>query len=429
MSALDDAKKFVHCKPRCSVKAFSVPEWAKERRRPIFWPDINTSIDRSLLLKDFIPLRREVRQKVAESKWSIQYDFASWYDQLPLHPEISPFFSVNGSTCLGSLPMGFRPSAEVAQLVSQSIADFPLPKGVSVVVYIDNIRFGGNEKEKVEEAAREFLRRVDLVGGILNGCDVIATQKEDFLGEHFNLVKGTRCLTKNTVEKVKTALQVAPSQLSFRQVAAIFGLLFYGIEVLNISLAPYYQALRYYRSTMAIVTSWNAKAPPMSKTALAQLSSCLKLMKHNVPTHIWKEENSFPDLTIYCDASAAGWGAVCISSAGIHEAGAAWTTAEKNQHNVQLSTVAEPLAVMKAVSSFVSSGCANVKVMSDHMGLVFAGNAGYGKSEEYNTMCFHLLTKFTHTHFSFGFIPGAQNVLADSLSRRYTSYKTANKHN
>ena len=428
MQLLTKSGKFVSCRPRCSVKSFSIPEWSKERRRPLFWPDLNASISRDLLLKDYIPLKREIRKKVFHSEWSVQFDFASWYDQLPMDAEISPLFSVDGKTCLRSLPMGFRPSAEVAHIITEVIADFPLPEGVNVVVYIDNIRFGGLNKVDVQKAASDFLARADKVGAVLNERSCVPKRQEDFLGERFNLTKKTRCLTKKTLDKVRAALTVLPSRMSYRQVAAVFGLSFFCSEVLDLPLAKHFKAMRYYRKTMAAVDHWDNVAPSLSDEDKKSLTCWLKAILHNKPVPTWTSDESFPTLTIYCDASAYGWGAVCVSSSGVKEAGAPWSEEEKSRHNVQLSTVAEPLAVNKAVAAFVSTSCQHVKIMSDHQGLIFAGNAGYGKGLDYNNMCLKLLEAFPDTTFSFEFIPGELNVLADALSRNACNkIKTINK--
>lgn len=420
MQALSDADKFVSTRPRCGVKTFAVPERSKHRRRPIFWPDINRSIHRSVLLKGYIPLRRDIRKKVHDSAWSVQFDFASWYDQLPLLNDIPRLFSVDGKTCLASLPMGFRPSAEVAHTISEAIADFPLPTGVTAVVYIDNIRFGGPNKADVEKAASDFLLRADSVGAILNERHTTAKFREDFLGERFDLRTKTRRLTAKTLLKVRAAKTALKERLTYRQVAAIFGLLFFCSEVLKLNLSHLFRALRYYRSQMSRVSQWDSDAEAIPDDARRELIAWLNAANRNVPVPTWESDEVFPDLTIFVDASAQGWGAVSISSSGVFQAGAPWSPADKEQHNVSLSTVAEPLAVLRAAKAFVSTSSNQVLIMSDHLGLVFAGNAGYGKSESYNTMCKELSTCFPRTRFTFQFIEGVNNVVADAISRSWS---------
>ena len=316
--------------------------------------------------------------------------------------------------------MGFRPSAEVAHIISEVIADFPLPEGVSSIVYIDNIRFGGKTQEEVIEAAKTFIKRADAVGAVLNERGLTPKYTEDFLGERFDLRKKTRRLTEKTLEKIREALKALDAKLSYRQVAAIYGLLFFSSEVLQLNISKVFQALRYYRQQMAKVTRWDNDADDIPAEALTELRVWLSSTLKNKPVPTWTSDEFFPDLTIYVDASAHGWGAVSISSSGVHQAGAPWSDNERLQHNVTHSTVAEPLAVLHAARAFVSTHSVNVKIFSDHQGLVFAGNAGYGKCEKYNQMCKELSEAFPTTRFQFAFIEGVRNVVADAISRSWT---------
>lgn len=416
---LEQANKFRVCTPRCGVKAFCVPEWNKSppRKRGIFWPDLNAAIPKSALMKDYIPRKDEVRRKCAESRYSRQFDLQSFYDQLSLHPNISPLFSVDGKSCLTSLPMGFRPSAEVAQCVTVAMTDFQLPKGVNCIVYIDNIRFGGPSKAAVNLAAEAFLARASSCGAILNEFDPEPATCEDFLGERYNLRKKRRCLTAKILDKLKIADELIGQPLSFRQVSAVYGLLFFCSDVLNLDISRYFVALRFYRRTMASVPQWDDPAPTIDAAAELNLAAWIKEARANKTVPLWTDDNSFfPDLTIFSDASAIGWGAVAISNSGIRHFSGRWTEADSNM-GVAHSTKAEPLAVQRAVFSAVSTNCRQVLIMSDHQGLIFAGNAGYGKSEAYNSMCATLKAAFPSTKFRFDFIAGVDNTVADQLSR------------
>ena len=423
---LEQADKFRVCAPRCGVKAFCVPEWNKTppRKRGIFWPDINAVIPKSALMKDYIPRKDEVRRKCAESLYSRQFDLQSFYDQLPLHPEISPLFSVDGKSCLASLPMGFRPSAEVAQCVTVAMTDFQLPEGVNCVVYIDNIRFGGPSKAAVNKACETFLARIEKCGAVLNEFESEPSTSEDFLGEHYNLRKKRRRLTDKILEKLKIADELVGQQLTFRQVSAMFGLVFFCSDVLELDICKYFIALRFYRRCMASVSQWDDPAPPIDPAASANLTVWIKEARANKSIPLWNDSKTFfPDLTIFSDASAVGWGAVAISNSGVRHFSGRWTAAEASA-GIEHSTKAEPLAVQRAAFSAVSTNCRQVLIMSDHQGLVFAGNAGYGKSEAYNSMCATLKSAFPETKFKFGFIAGIENTVADRLSRNPEFHET-----
>lgn len=420
IAALESAGKFVDCDPICGCDSFPVPEWDRERKRPIFHPDINTSIYKSFLIKDIIPKKAEVRSNAINSLWSVQFDFASWYDQLPLNRRISSLFSFSGRKCLASLPMGFRPSADVAQTISAAIASFDLPEGVNVTVYIDNIRFGGPSKESVVSAARTFLSRADEVGAIVNDREIVPTQQEDFLGEHYDLVQGLRSLTKKNLDKIRHAATLIDAPSTMRQFAAIYGLLFFSSEVLRTDLSKYFNALLFYRRTMSHVPDWDAPAPQLPAQVRTSLHEWLGEVANNSPVPIVDASPEAADLTVFCDASEHGWGAVCISTSGIRLLQGQWSEEDRANFDVRFSTVAEPLAVRRIIAITTSGAHKHVRIFTDHMGLIFAGNKGYGKCRAYNDMC-RFLNGYVSTTFSFGFVPGMLNVTADRLSRERLS--------
>jgi len=373
-------------------------------------------------LQGIIPLKATVRGNAQESRYSAQFDFRSWYDQIGLAREISALFGVSADKCLASLPMGFRPSAEVAQMVSSAISDIELPDGVNVTVYIDNVRFGGPTADAVFEASKKFVRRAAEVGAQLNSSVIEIQSSEDFLGEHYDMKNKTRRLTQKSVDKLVVAMELlSQPQLTYRQVAAIFGLLYFVSDVLNLPMSKFFKSLSAHRSMMSLVpdSQWDAVAPALAPEVTDELLKWIALARVNTPTSIVNRDFSAlpPEITIYVDASAFGWGAVCFSGSSVKYAGGAWSAEDRASFNLNQSTVAEPLAVKKAVLAFVSTRFKHVRIFSDHIGLVFAGNKKYGKSADYNSLCAFLQEYFPETDFSFNFIPGEKNVLADDISR------------
>lgn len=413
--ALEDAGKFVLCDPVCGCDSFPIPEWDRDRKRPIFHPDINAVIDKSLLIKGIIPRKEVVRRNAASSRWSVQFDFSSWYDQLPLDQKISAIFGFLGKRCLASLPMGFRPSADVAQSISSAIADFSLPDGVNVTVYIDNVRFGGPTKESVIRAAKTFLERANNVGAIVNEQEIVAKEVEDFLGERYDLVRGNRSLTAKNLDKLHHAVEMIDSPLTARQLSAVFGLLFFSSEVLRANLSIFFPALSFFRHAMSNVKDWDDPAPPLTAAAADSLRLWFKELIANKPTPIISTSPE-PDLTFFVDASEFGYGAVSISTCGVQLLQGQWSDEDRAAYDVSHSTVAEPLAVRRVAALTVHGGHKHVRILSDHMGLIFAGNKGYGKCRAYNDMCI-FLSQYTSTVFTFGFVPGSLNVTSDKLSR------------
>lgn len=416
------SKKLIKIRPRCSVRSFFVVEWGKRRRRPIFWPDLNAIIRRYHLSKSTIPLKRTVRRNGLTGQWSLQYDFIGWYDQLPLHKLISKYFAVDGKMCLSTLPMGFRPACEVAQTISEVLADHDLPAGVTADVYIDNVRFVG-DKEAVIQAGKQFLSRCATVGAQVDNVHAEPKQIDEFLGEKYDYVKKTRSLTEKSLEKLKFVRQRLESQESFtnRQLAGIFGLVFYAAEVLQMPLCQLFQLMKWYRSKMQEVgTEWNARTD-IPKNIKEDIGNWIDLLLENkeVPMFDTREDGSYEaDLTLTVDACETGWGCVATTEHSTQEYGAMWSDVDHQQHNLLSSVSSEPLGMWRAVTRFVSTGMKKVIIYTDHQPLVFAASRGIAKADTYNKLMCQLRETYPDIKFELRFISGEKNVIADFLSRR-----------
>ena len=79
---------------RSGCRGFTVAEPAKKRFRPIFVPRNNSVIKKSGLPPLKYPSRRERRTEIAGKKFIATFDFAAWYDQLELSPEVRDCFAI-----------------------------------------------------------------------------------------------------------------------------------------------------------------------------------------------------------------------------------------------------------------------------------------------------------------------------------------------
>ncbi len=266
-------------RPRSFAEVFAVPEWAKMRRRPICEPFINDKFTREETPTVRFRTAEERRQLIAEKLRTTPdcvakcYDFASYYDQLRLHPEVSRFFCTRsgGKTWSAqTIPMGFRPSCAVAQAITWAIVDFDCD--VLVLTYIDNILFLGAPAD-VEKASTIFEQRCAQAGAILSEATGPMTSF-DFLGEHFNIKTNTRCLTTKTLEKlqaVESFLNDYDGTASRREMAATFGLAIFASNVLGQSLGDVYWPMRYLRGLHADDGSWDSTAPAIDDDTLRGL--------------------------------------------------------------------------------------------------------------------------------------------------------------
>ena len=422
MKILYRSKKLLKIRPRCSVRSFFVVEWGKKRRRPIFWPDLNEAIKKEHLDKSTIPLKREVRRNGTTGNWSLQYDFIGWYDQLPLHQDISKFFAVDSKRCLTTLPMGFRPACEVAQTISESLANYALPEGVSVDIYIDNIRFVG-DREQVITAGKQFLERCAIVGAQVDNTNAVPKQEDEFLGERYDYVNKTRCLTDKTLEKLKFVRECLSSQGSFsnRQVAGIFGLLFFSAEVLQKPLCQLFHLMKWYRQKMKEVESqWNAQTC-IEGSIRTDISNWINLLLENkaVPLYDARDDTDYEaDLTLTVDACETGWGCVATTEHSTQYFGSQWSNGDHENHNLFSSVSSEPLGMWRSVVSTVSTTMKKVIIYTDHLPLVFAMKRGVAKADSYNILMCKLKETYKDVKFEVRFISGEKNVIADFLSRR-----------
>ena len=69
-------------------------------------------------------------------------DLSSYFDQFPLDESVRQFFGIrfgNRRSRMRVLPMGFRPSAQIAQALTWLLCAGLEVNGVKIITYIDNI--------------------------------------------------------------------------------------------------------------------------------------------------------------------------------------------------------------------------------------------------------------------------------------------------
>lgn len=278
-------KKFDICgadEPLSYCNAWARIEKEGARRRPLFEPLLNDQFVRDGSGNgDMDYLRQsttaEIRSRVRQHRFALLFDFASWYDQLALSEAVRRYFGIrlpNGQTAmLKSLPMGFRPSCNVAQSVTWVLVDFLQDKAilqgaareaVHIDTCIDNVRFTADCPHLLRRVGAEFVRRCRFVGAQLNGYDPAltgVTAYED-LGAKYDHSAKTRALSDKTRRKLNIAAEclTAPS-LTRRQLAAVFGICYFAADVVDPrTLAQHYPALHHYRVHVATIDEHDDRA-------------------------------------------------------------------------------------------------------------------------------------------------------------------------
>lgn len=398
------------------------------RRRPLFEPLINDLINRPgapdyLQTTTTYTPKSAIRQRVYEDAWGVQFDFRAWFDQIRLTNRIQPLFGVTtpkGNAVLEVLAMGFRPSCEVANALTTSIAELPSCDPTATIV--DNVLYTGTYSAS-ETAARDFLMRCDTVKAVVKDRNPRIQQTYEFCGEAYCHKNKTRALTKKTTAKTAFILELLKRDaLTTRQWMSIYGILQYAAGVLRIHLAKYHTAMRFLASLYVGNDWWTPqrlrrRVTPQPEVR-AQLHEWASICRTNNPVPVWTPEKEV-DLTIYVDASALGWGAVSITPEG------EWRTAQqrwKPEHHIgrrlQESVDAEPLAIKLAVAAFVTARAHHhVRIYTDHESLVFAAKKTVGRTASYSHLL-QFLDAFTTTTFELLHVNGSLNP-ADTLSRQF----------
>ena len=418
----------------CNV--FTVFEWAKHRRRLIIEPMLNDVIYDEDIEPVTLPRNAQLR-RMANQKYFCQFDAKAFYDQFLLDKEIRPYFGFGVKQLVSScLPMGFRPACFVAQATAEALLSFDMEGDVDSCCYIDNFYFSSNSKKDLIAACKVFLDRCAACGVQLNSTDITITEDFDALGERFRVDGATRGLydgngsvqlTDTTISKIEMALETLAFQdrenISYRRCAAIFGIAFYGSKVLSAPPSFAFNALRFYRECVACTSDWSAAAPRIVGYARHELENWLRILRCNHAVSLAEaDETAVPDVELFSDASAWGWGTTALRHGITSQHSVPWSSTEKMRWDCTSSVAAEPLALVNSASATVRPSDRVVRIHTDHLPLVHAFRKGYGKALSYNSAIVELQSRFPHVQFVVVFVPGISNP-ADRLSRGFWDWR------
>jgi hypothetical protein len=297
-------------------------------------------------------------------KYVVDFDLSSWYDQFLLHPKVQRYFGIRttkGTFVHRTLPMGFRPACLVAQTASEILGDLPDRERLFLAIYIDNFLISADTPEECIAAGNAFVERCRQAGAILNDNDIpmeaTVKQQFEFLGVKYDLVAETVQQSEKTIRKLEVVNEVMETQMTHRQVAAVFGLLFWANSVLPMDLSQFFNALRYYRKQGSVHDhEWNNTAEQPSAQVKRELREWVRQALTAKPQPL-RIVDPPEEATILVDASSYGWGAMCISAKGVMTAGDRWSMDDWAQWNLHSSVAAEPLAYTRAIAAFCDAAC------------------------------------------------------------------------
>ncbi len=438
--------------PGSFLNVFGHEEPQKFRERIIMeslYNDLMTPTD--LLRADgkriHLPTRNDVRSALTSAAaggtrpYVVALDLQAFFDQFELEQRVQRFHRLSRGGVSRVLTMGSKQSCLISQCTIELLAAFE-HRGVFALCYIDNFFLIGSSRSEVKSAALALIDRIIRCNFLLNDVDVsspasidtfvnsqLDTTVLDILGDRYDLNELTVTLTTNTRNKLTIArtLLTSDDALTARQACAVFGVVLFASAVLDQSACHYWVAMNAFRDVASFgqASSWSTSAKGhLSSAAVLDTLAWIDGLLSSDPHHFnLKVATTSIELTV--DASAYGVGAVCCIDGKTSFHSIPWSAEERVALEAFQfsSTRTEPCAAVRAVlvcvpaAATLTSTKRHVVIRTDHLGLVFAGQAGRGRCWAYNEAVRRLHLARPDCTFTWIFIPGKVNTVADRLSR------------
>jgi hypothetical protein len=436
LNKYERAERLVELEISAWMRIFTVPEWHKGRRRHIAEPLINDWFSQTPTIKfRSRQQRHQIIRKFAGGV-AVTLDLASYFDQFSLADDVKKYFGIsfkNRTSRMNVLPMGFRPSAQIAQVLTWMLCAGMDREGIATITYIDNICIIGNDPVQVAQARATILARAALIGAVFNmeGIDSPPSPVFEFLGESFDLSgnEATAALSEKTLAKINSLDEtVFEKTMTRKQLAAVVGLFMFasGAGLANNSIYKRYHALRFYRDQVSwsqsgrVLNEWSRPCSKFTPQATQSFRQWLSDLRSNTPTIIPPPSRHAPTDVLFTDACEAGWGALHVTRDGcIRIVEGRWSPTDLSQWNMSSSVASEPLGVARALCQCITPGTnVNVVVYTDHQPIISAVQSTCSKAFTYWVLqkTVRQLSEKTGTSITIRHIPGEQNP-ADGISR------------
>ena len=402
--------------------------------------------------------------KATPAQYIIEFDMAAFYDQfgVPLH--MRTWYAIHTRDeegrsafhALDKLPMGARHACFVAQATLWlALEAISVDSRVALATMIDNVRVATSSPGAFVGAVRGFLGRARDFGMTVTGAeryeemsdeDILKLGRKNaagpftFLGEVSRISSEGHVTFENSeknVEKLRQAYQTfrewqttgAPAR-TVRHVAALVGSILFLAHTLNIPQQRFFTLLR-LSAAMANIAAregWDAPCGYVAPHICRDIDELCDVVLRNTPTTVLRVRppstaRTDYDTIIWCDASAAGYGAYVYREGRTYALQAGWSA------RLQHSAHAEPHAGSEILrwcrKSFGPLG--NVCFVTDHQAIVGSQRCWESNFGGHSS-AFPLNNFFTEFYFDgkgkdgvadrrdVMFVDGTSNI-ADPLSR------------
>ena len=317
-------------------------------------------------------------------------------------------------TCL---PFGYSLAPRVfAKIFKPVVAQLRL-NDLRIAIFLDDILLVASSFAECMEQLSLLRKLLESIGFVINDAksQLQPTTRICFLGFIIDSISMELLLPEDKLQKIISACLnlLSKNNPSVREVAHVTGLLVSAFPAVNY-LNLYYRSIELCKS--------QALSENLDFDQAIILSPQAKSDLHWIINNLAKFNGCFfgerpIDIYIECDASLAGWGASC----GGQSANGQWSILEAHNHINYL----ELLAALYALQAFVPNlRDVHVRLKLDNSTAVaYVNKMGGIKSPSLNSLS-RTLWKWCierNIIISAQHIPGKENLVADSLSREFSS--------
>ena len=430
---------------RGHIEMFTVLEVFKNRLRPIKWPKlINAVLGADTIDPDMdIAGKRQLLQVLQAGKFCAQFDGSSFFDQIMLHPLIGvlmAFTKCGKYYCMATCPMGQRQSVQVAQRIMQKIIDVP-GKRTSRLACIDNGLLVG-DYSSVRHDLIQVRERAKLVGCTLNEANemeadidscIVSSMGETsgWIGICFDLITKETWLTEKVLAKLRRSWELLRTcGWNHGGWESHIGILTWSLQIIEVPMADFFALLRFHSRVCHKLSETGGASrdqpiviPP---EVMHDLTTWTELCFANKRFVQVPANKAAPTWLVCTDASRWGWGMVAVNTitGDVREHGERWCKQFRDVHHSKLhrSTFTEPQAVVNAMCYLLrrSGKMQYIIIGTDNMATKCAYNKGWNANSFDINECVRRLRYLFQPHefsFSVKYVPGRENVYADSWSR------------
>ena len=271
-------------------------------------------------------------------------DFRTGFYQIPIPAEARHLFTFSDADGhfyqLVRLPMGHSCAPEIMHTLAATAAGDPLyvlpeycvAPGVSVDIWIDNIRFTG-EREVVQQESVRLDATATTTSITWKEADSNTTALHyTFLGTDFNHNTHTVSPSQRLLKKIDACKYC--SSPTAGDLESLAGRLLHAGAIAGVAPGKFWFAIKFFRRLInkinygGLLTSAVCRVPPSVRPLLSQWIHAVQKPR-SFPVTV-----SLPSLTIFVDASKQGWGGVIVDDQSLEMVivGASWSTTEAALH-------------------------------------------------------------------------------------------------